>query len=54
MAKTSGGVRSGSGSRRSSIQWEESPGGGYKSIQLRYIGNGNEYGVVGRNGSTYW
>ena len=37
------------------IEWKEIPGCGYEGIELEYIGEGKEYGCIGRcaNG-TYW
>lgn len=41
--------------KNSIIKWKEIPGCGYEGIELDYIGEGKEYGCIGRccNG-TYW
>ncbi len=37
------------------IEWKEIPGCGYEGIELEYIGEGKEYGCIGRcNNGTYW
>lgn len=37
------------------IEWKEIPGCGYEGIELEYIGEGKEYGCIGRCGNgTYW
>lgn len=38
-----------------SIEWKEIPGCGYEGIELEYIGEGKEYGCIGRcDNGTYW
>lgn len=37
------------------IEWKEIPGCGYEGIELEYIGEGKEYGCIGRcDNGTYW
>lgn len=37
------------------IEWKEIPGCGYEGIELKYIGEGKEYGCIGRcDNGTYW
>lgn len=37
------------------IEWKEIPGCGYEGIELNYIGEGKEYGCIGRcDDGTYW
>ena len=37
------------------IEWKEIPGCGYEDIELEYIGEGKEYGCIGRcDNGTYW
>ena len=59
MAKTSGGVRGGSSSGGSVLGLYTHKNGkreyGYDSVQLKYTGKGNEYGVVGlSDNGNYW
>lgn len=42
-------------SKNNIIEWKEIPGYGYEGIELEYIGEGKEYGCIGRcDGGTYW